>query len=318
MNSKVVIITGPTATGKTALSVNLCRKFSGQLLSADSRQVFKGLDVGTGKDLDEFSGSPEVKYHLIDLAAPDADFSLFDWRAHYIKSLKEVRNQNKLPIVCGGTPLYLDMLLRNYELKGKKRKPRNDFQDIPISDLVQRLAKRFPEILKKTDTTQKSRVIRALEIAENLHQSAEDLPAADYLVLGVYYTRETVRERIKVRLGRRWESLKAEVEGLLKRGLTHERLDWFGLEYRYLSKFLNGELTEKEAYEQLLIKIRQFAKRQDIWFRKIEKSGTVIHWLSSEDKLAQAESLIEKFLQGRKLPEPDLRLADTTYGPRTQ
>lgn len=319
MNSKTIIITGPTATGKTSLACDLSRSLNGQIISADSRQVYKALDIGTGKDLEDYMGEDPVEYHMIDICEPDDDFSLFDWRQNYIDIHAKICSDNSLPIICGGTPLYLDMLLSDYELKGSKREYSNEeLEKHSLEDLVVKFKRDFPNSIANTDLSQKARVLRAFEIAKAEEKKRQPLPETKYVALAPYWHRKVVHERIEKRLNERWQGLKEEAEVLLEQGVSHERLEWFGLEYRFMSRFLLGTLSEKEAFDQLLIKIRQFAKRQDIWFRKIEKKGHVIHWLTSDDKLGQAKELVSSFLAGEDLPEPDLRIADLTYGPRTQ
>jgi tRNA dimethylallyltransferase len=322
MKTKSIIITAPTATGKTKLAIDLCRKFNGELISADSRQVYRGLDYGTGKDLPDYlTGGEAVNHHLIDVVGPNDEFSLYAWRHEYINSYKKIQNSGKLPFVCGGTPLYLDMLLRDYELSGEKRDQQveGEWEEKELSFLVLLLSEKYPELFSKTDLTQKSRVIRALEIGATAKvKPQEKLPEVDYLVLAPYWHRKVVHQRIAARLETRWEPMIEECENLLASGVTHERLQWFGLEYRAVSRFLLKEINKQEAFEELLIRIRKFAKRQDIWFRKMERAGTSIYWLDGDDKLPEAESLICDFLEGRDLPEPQLKISEIIYGPRTQ
>jgi tRNA dimethylallyltransferase len=321
MKNKAIIVTGPTATGKTSLAVAMSRLFTGQILSADSRQVYRGLDIGTGKDLAEYtSGGFAVKHYLIDVVAPMSTYSLYDWREGVIDAFAEVAQDQALPIICGGTPLYLDMLLKNYELKGSGRDVEADvqYEEESLEVLKERLLGLSEERYQTTDLTQRERIIRAIQIASTESCTPKrPLPEMDYLVIAPYWHRKIVHSRIELRLKQRWDGMKVESKRLLDSGVTHEKLQWFGLEYRAMSAFILGETTEKQAFDELLIKIRQFAKRQDIWFRKIEKSGQRIHWLTSEDKLAQAENLVSLFLAGQLLPDPDLRLADLVYGPRT-
>ncbi|MCH2204813.1 MAG: tRNA (adenosine(37)-N6)-dimethylallyltransferase MiaA [Lentisphaerales bacterium] len=319
---KALIITAPTATGKTKLAVQLARKFDGEIISADSRQLYRGLDYGTGKDLDEYhKGGEPVPHHIIDVVDPNDDYSLFTWREDYIKAFKDIISRNKLPIVCGGTALYLDMLLRDYELAGEKRDKAREEELLkkPIEELVAALKKKSPEIYETTDLTQKERVIRGIQIAEAQDSKPQEaLPESEFLVIGPYWHRKVVHQRIESRLEARWLPMIDECERLLSEGVSHQRLQWFGLEYRAVSRFLLGEITKEQAFDELLIRIRKFAKRQDIWFRKIEKAGTDIHWLDGEDKLPEAESLLKTFLAGESLPEPEIKISEITYGPRTQ
>lgn len=319
MKKKSIIVTGPTATGKTSLAADLCRKFNGEIISADSRQVYTGLDIGTGKDLDDYQQSPAVNYHLIDSVDPNDEFSLFDWRRGYLESFNKIISSQKLPVICGGTPLYIDMLLNDYELKGDKSSDfEKDLECLSLGKLVEKLQKEYPERAEKTDLTQKQRVLRAFEIESSNSQENEPLPECEFLILAPYWHRKVVHERIEKRLKQRWEGLKIEALQLQESGVSHERFEWFGLEYRYMSRMMTGVVSEKEAFDQLLIKIRQFAKRQDIWFRKIENAGHIIHWLEKDDKLNQAEELLSRFLNNEPLPEPAIKISQITYGPRTQ
>lgn len=301
------------------MATDLCRKFNGQIISADSRQVYKGLDIGTGKDLEDYDGDEPVKYHMIDICEPDEDFSLFDWRQKFIEIHSQILSSQSLPFICGGTPLYLDMLLNDYELKGEKRNYSNeDLKSLSLEELLVKLKKEFPHLLEKTDLTQKARVLRTIEIGSSAKETQDPLPDCEYLIIAPYWHRKVVHGRIEQRLKDRWSGLIKEAQSLIEQGVSHERLEWFGLEYRYMSRFFLNELTEKEAFDQLLIKIRQFAKRQDIWFRKMEKNGHVIHWLDEENKLAQADKLLGQFLAGEELLEPKTKISEITYGPRTQ
>lgn len=319
---KAIIITAPTATGKTRLAVQLARLFNGEIISADSRQVYRGLDYGTGKDLDEYKeGGDSVPYHIIDVVDPNEEYSLFQWREDYLKALKNIVSKNKLPIICGGTPLYLDMLLRDYELAGDKRDKAQEEELLKksLDELINILKEKSSVIYDKTDLTQKERVIRGIQIAESQDSKPlEALPEVDFLVIGPYWHRKVIHQRIESRLEARWLPMIDECERLLKEGVPHERLQWFGLEYRAVSRFLLGEISKEQAFEELLIRIRKFAKRQDIWFRKIEKSGTDIHWIDGQDKLPEVEELVKIFLAGGSLPEPEIKISEITYGPRTQ
>lgn len=316
---KSIIVTGPTATGKTSLATDLCRKFNGEIISADSRQVYRGLDIGTGKDLEDYQQDPAVNYYLIDSVNPNDEFSLFDWRKGYIESFNQIISSQKLPFICGGTPLYIDMLLNDYELKGEKRgESEKNLESLSLKELVEKLQKDFPKRAEKTDLTQKPRVLRAFEIESSTSEEIEALPDCEFLIIAPYWHRKIVHERIEKRLKERWEGLKNEVLQLQESGVSHERFEWFGLEYRYMSRMITGKLSDKDAFDQLLIKIRQFAKRQDIWFRKIENAGYVIHWLEQDDKFGQAEELISRFLNNETLPEPAIKISQITYGPRTQ
>jgi len=313
-----LVITGPTATGKTKLAVHLARRFGGEIISADSRQVYRHMDLGTGKDLDEYGdGADRVPCHLLDVVDPQEDFHLKKFIELALAAMDGIRSRNHLPVIAGGTPLYVNALIRGYDLPGGEPDPqlREELQSLSHEQLMARLqAVATPEFLKRVDITQDKRIIRAIEIAlspqaEPIHAEPLDNP----LVIAPYYPRKTVRERIEIRLDERLKlGLVEEVRMLHQNGVSWEKLDWFGLEYRYVSRYLKNELTFDQMRTELLAKIRHFCKSQDIWFRKMEREGIAIHWLPEGDT-ATAESLVARWLAHEPLPKPSIRLADITY-----
>ena len=313
-----LVITGPTATGKTKLAVHLARRFGGEIISADSRQVYRHMDLGTGKDLDEYGdGADRVPCHLLDVVDPQEDFHLKKFIELALAAMDGIRSRNRLPVIAGGTPLYVNALIRGYDLPGGEPDPqlREELQSLSHEQLMARLqAVATPEFLKRVDITQDKRIIRAIEIAlspeaEPIHAEPLDNP----LVIAPYYPRKTVRERIEIRLDERLKlGLVEEVRMLHQNGVSWEKLDWFGLEYRYVSRYLKNELTFEQMRTELLAKIRHFCKSQDIWFRKMEREGIAIHWLPEGDT-ATAESLVARWLAHESLPKPFIRLADITY-----
>ena len=313
-----LVITGPTATGKTKLAVHLARRFGGEIISADSRQVYRHMDLGTGKDLDEYGdGADRVPCHLLDVVEPQEDFHLKKFIELALAAMDGIRSRNRLPVIAGGTPLYVNALIRGYDLPGGEPDPqlREELQSLSHEQLMARLqAVATPEFLKRVDITQDKRIIRAIEIAlspqaEPIHAEPLDNP----LVIAPYYPRKTVRERIEIRLDERLKlGLVEEVRMLHQNGVSWEKLDWFGLEYRYVSRYLKNELTFDQMRTELLAKIRHFCKSQDIWFRKMEREGIAIHWLPEGDT-ATAESLVARWLAHEPLPKPSIRLADITY-----
>ena len=313
-----LVITGPTATGKTKLAVHLARRFGGEIISADSRQVYRHMDLGTGKDLDEYGdGEDRVPCHLLDVVDPQEDFHLKKFIELALAAMDGIRSRNRLPVIAGGTPLYVNALIRGYDLPGGEPDPqlREELQSLSHEQLMARLhAVATPEFLKRVDITQDKRIIRAIEIAlspqaEPIHAEPLDNP----LVIAPYYPRKTVRERIEIRLDERLKlGLVEEVRMLHQNGVSWEKLDWFGLEYRYVSHYLKNELTFDQMRTELLAKIRHFCKSQDIWFRKMEREGIAIHWIPEGDT-ATAESLVARWLAHEPLPEPSIRLADISY-----
>lgn len=274
---KVAVVTGPTATGKTALAVKLAKQFDGEIISVDSRQVYKGLDIGSGKDIEEYK---DVPYHLIDIADPAKEvYNLARFCRDAFAAIEDITRRGRLPILCGGTALYLLALLDGYTLPGGELPPRCSGQP---------------------------------RVKQNQDQANSFTPpfALDALLLGVYFPRAQVRERIQIRLDKRLaEGMIDEEKRLVDSGVTLQQLEFFGLEYREMALYLAGKQTLSEMRDILLNKIRQFAKRQDIFFRKMEREGHVIHWLK-QGNFDEAVKLIELFLQDKPLPPAEFKLCD--------
>jgi tRNA dimethylallyltransferase len=317
---KVVFVTGPTATGKTSLAVDLARSFDGEIISVDSRQVYRGMDIGSGKDLADYEeGGAPVRHHLIDIVDPTDEYNLMSFCRDAKEAVIDIHARGKLPIFCGGTALYLNALISGHTLPGSA--PDSELR----KELRAKSTEELAELLKEKDSAAYEslkdkdnhvRLIRAIENIEGADHQVEPLaPLIEPLVIGVYFLRKEVHKRIEARLGARLESgMIEEVENLHKNGVSWEKLEFFGLEYRFVALYLQGKMPYEEMKEKLLFKIRKFAKSQDIWFRKIEREGTVIHWLEKGDR-DEAETLLRGFLDGKRLPEPQIRLKDIHYGP---
>ena len=283
--SGMITILGPTACGKTRLAVNVASRLKGEILSADSRQVFKGMDIGTGKDLDDYTISGNhVPYHLIDIREPGYEYSVFEFQNDFRDAYYSIVQRKMLPILCGGTGLYIESVLRNYHLSDVPRNDelRKELEQYSDEELTEKL-KTYISLHNNTDTETRERLLRAIEIqdyqAKNPNSYVE-LPQIDSLVIGVSYPRDMVMDNIRRRLKQRLEDgMIDEVDRLLLSGITAERLMRYGLEYKYLTLYLQGEISYNDMFEKLNIAIRQFAKRQMTWFRRMERNGVDIHWI---------------------------------------
>ena len=281
----LLVILGPTASGKTHLAVQAARQLNGEILSADSRQVYRGLDIGSGKDLAEYGTTP---YHLIDIVDPGCEFSLFDFVQEFKRVYCEVVSRMRLPVLAGGTGLYLDAVLRGYQLVqvGENLSLRQELEQLEIAALVERLRRLRPELHNTTDLTDRERLTRAIEIAEGERQPAAEaieLPDLSPRVFGLRWQRDRLRQRITLRLRQRLDNgMIEEVESLHAAGVAWETLDNFGLEYRFVARYLQGMINRNDLFQKLNSAIHQFAKRQDTWFRRMEKQGVEIHWLEAK------------------------------------
>jgi tRNA dimethylallyltransferase len=288
----LIVILGPTASGKTRLAARLAAEIGAELISADSRQVYRGMDIGTGKDLEEYivDGVP-VPYHLIDVAEPGHLFSVFEFQQRFYECFREIRAQGRMPIVVGGTGLYIESVLREYRMLPVPENAalREELEALSMEELAARLLHLNPALHNTTDLTGRERLVRAIEIAEHSskHGSGDVIQRPDIvpLVIGVRWDRPVIRERITKRLKERLDQgMIEEVQRLRDVGVSWERLDEMGLEYRYVSRYLRGEMSRDEMFKTLNIRIHQFAKRQDTWFRGMERRGINIHWIEGADE----------------------------------
>ena len=309
MSYNCVVILGPTAVGKTAVGVSVAHHFGGEVISADSRQTYKGLDIGSGKDLCEYQidGIP-VPYHLIDITTLETEYNVFNYQTDFYQVFEEIRGRGKLPVVVGGTGMYLDSVIRGYDLitVPENVELHESLEKRELSDLAKELLSLKSDLHNKSDLLEKDRVIKALEIAlfeqsEEGKSARESLKRPDIrpLVIGTTLERSQVVANIERRLKERLaEGMIEEVEGLHNAGASWERLEKLGLEYRYCSLFLEGKIaTKEELFEKLFIQIRQFSKRQMTWYRGMEKKGVKINWLTEtpdkKKRIDEAIKLIE-------------------------
>jgi tRNA dimethylallyltransferase len=300
----LLTILGPTASGKTRLAVSLARKLNGEIISADSRQVFRGMDVGTGKDLHEYG---EVPHHLIDILDSGEEFSVFAFQRHFSQSFTQISERDRLPILCGGTGLYLDAVLRGYRMAEvpEDASLRSELEKRSIDELTTMLQELKPNQHNTSDLLERSRTIRAIEIARSEKKTAsrqDQLPDICPLTIGIRWDRNRLRERITERLRLRLENgMIEEVQRLREEGITWEQLDYYGLEYRFIGAFLQEKLNRNDMFQKLNSAIHNLAKRQENWFRKLERNGIMIHWVDGAgDPLSEAMGIVQRTL---KTPE---------------
>jgi tRNA dimethylallyltransferase len=290
----LIVVLGPTASGKTRLGVELASRLNGEVISADSRQVYRGMDIGTGKDLHEYGETP---YHLIDIVDPGYEFNLFEFQRHFISAFEEISQRGKLPILVGGSGMYLDSVLRRYRLAAVPENAalRRELAQLGMEELEARLRLVNSTLHNSTDLTDRSRLIRAIEIAEAEDEKGEILPEYRAITFGIRWERSILRERITRRLKDRLdEGMIEEVERLHARGTSWDQLDFYGLEYRYLARYLKGEIGRNDMFQRLNSAIHDFAKKQENWFRRMERQGVEINWLDgTTDPLSGALGLLE-------------------------
>lgn len=303
--SMMITILGPTACGKTRLAVNVASRLGGEIISADSRQVFKGMDIGTGKDLDEYDIDGNiVPYHLIDIRDPGYEYNVFEFQNDFRKAYNSITLRQKLPILCGGTGLYIESVLRCYHLSDvpQNYELRKELENYSDDELTEKL-KTYISLHNNTDTETRERLLRAIEIQDyqaKYPQSYVELPQIDSIVVGVSYPRDMVMDNIRRRLKQRLEGgMIDEVESLLNSGVSAERLIRYGLEYKYLTLYLQGAISYSDMFEKLNIAIRQFAKRQMTWFRRMERNGVDIHWIDGTMPLDDKTDKICKLYNNR-------------------
>lgn len=303
-NKKMITVLGPTASGKTALAVHLARQLNGEILSADSRQVYRQMDIGTGKDLAEYNiGDTTIPYHLIDTREPGDKYTLFDYQHDFHKAYQEILDRGKTAILCGGTGLYIESVLKGYHLPDvpPNQELRLALEEKSLRELTHILSE-YRTLHNTTDTENKKRAIRAIEIEE--YKSRQESGATTFqpiesTILGLDLDREFRREKITARLhARLQEGMIEEIERILDTGVAPDDLIYYGLEYKFVTLHVIGELTHDEMFRQLEIAIHQFAKRQMTWFRGMERRGFTIHWIDAalpmEQKLQQALSFVGK------------------------
>ena len=288
LNYDLITILGPTACGKTRLAVALADRLGGEILSADSRQVYRGMDIGTGKDLADYRvGDRIIPFHLIDIAEPGSKYNVYEFQGDFLKAYRGVVERGAQPIMCGGTGLYLESVLRGYRLIPVPENPelRRSLEGKTLAELTE-ILKGYKALHNTTDVDTCKRAIRAIEIEEcyrNTPVEAGGFPALKSLNIGVDISRDMRRELISSRLEKRLnEGMIDEVKGLLDRGISADDLIYYGLEYKYVTLYVTGRLEYKYLLQELEVAIHQFAKRQMTWFRGMERRGIKIEWIPFE------------------------------------
>ncbi len=293
MKLDLLTIVGPTASGKTALAVAVASQLGAEILSGDSRQVYRGMDLGTGKDIAEYTLSDKtIPYHLIDIVDAGTRYNVYQYQQDFLSAYEDVKSRERLPILCGGTGLYVEAVLKGYRLLTVPQNPvlRAELEHKSLDELTKILST-YKTLHNTTDVDTAKRAVRAIEIAEyNLQHASEEIPfpALNSLLIGVSIDRELRREKITRRLHERLQQgMIQEVQGLLAKGIAPEDLIYYGLEYKYLTLYAIGKLSYDEMVQQLEIAIHQFAKRQMTWFRGMERRGFTIHWIDANQPMQE-------------------------------
>lgn len=284
----LIAVIGPTASGKTSLAAHLASRMNGEVISADSRQVYRHMNLGTGKDYDDYTvNGSRVPSHLLDIAEPGYKYSVFEYQRDFFHAFTDIHSRGKMPVLCGGSGMYIDAAVKGYKLIDVpyNEELRKELHSKSLDELNSILVS-LKELHNTTDTDSSERAIRAIEIATFRQLNTDvpkDLPPVNPVFIGILFERNTERERITERLRTRMKhGMVEEVQQLLASGIPAETLVYYGLEYKFITQYLSGKLTYADMFNLLNTAIHQFAKRQRTWFRKMEKEGAVIYWLDGE------------------------------------
>lgn len=300
----LVVVLGPTASGKTALAAPLAHQINGEIISADSRQVYRHMTLGTGKDYNDYIvEGQQVPYHLIDIAEPGYKYNVYEYQRDFFKAFEDIHDRGKFPVMCGGTGMYIEAVLSGYKMIQVPSNPelRKRLENKELVELAEMLHT-MKKMHNTTEVDTKKRAIRAIEI-ETYYQSNPQidvvLPQLNPLIIGVDIDRQLRRDKITKRLkDRLQEGMVEEVKGIMDSGIKPADLLYYGLEYKYVTQYVLGQISYAQMFEQLNIAIHQFAKRQMTWFRKMERSGFNIHWLSAQSQLESNIQEIKGMLLG--------------------
>ncbi len=301
-NYDLIAILGPTASGKTSFAATLAYELDTEIISADSRQIYREMDLGTGKDLADYTvNGKQIPYHLIDIAEPGYKYNVFEYQRDFLNAYQSIKQKGRLPVLCGGTGLYLESVLKGYQLipVPENQELRTRLAGKTLEELTDILSN-YKTLHNSTDVDTAKRAIRAIEIEEYYatHDlSAREFPSINSLIIGVDIDRELRREKITKRLRQRLdEGMVEEIRQLLNKGIQPEDLIYYGLEYKYLTLYVTGEISFEEMFKQLEIAIHQFAKRQMTWFRGMERKGFKIHWIQASMPTDEKIELVKKLI----------------------
>jgi tRNA dimethylallyltransferase len=301
-NNKLIVVLGPTATGKTGFAAHLAAKLDGEIISADSRQIYREMNIGTGKDYEDYTvDGKKIPYHLIDIHEPGYKYNVYEYQKDFLCALEIIRNRGKMPVLCGGTGMYIEAVTKGYKLIAVpvNKELRISLENKSLPELEQILSG-YKKLHNKTDTDTIKRAVRAIEIEEYYKKNPElthHFPRLHPVCFGLHLDRETRRENITKRLQKRLKNgMVEEVKTLLEKGITPETLMYYGLEYKFITLYLTDRIDYDTMVEKLNVAIHRFAKRQMTWFRKMEHEGTRIHWIDArlpmDQKIKEALSLI--------------------------
>ena len=297
----LVVVTGPTASGKTGFAARLAKKINGEIISADSRQVYRGMDLGTGKDYEDYQiDDTHIPYHLIDIMEPGTPYNVYSFQQDFIESFEEILNRGRMPILCGGTGLYIEAVLKGYRLieVPPNDKLRGSMQTMSDNELIDEL-RSLQKLHNKSDTVNRKRLMRALEIAYYYNENPPEeipYPSINYKIIGIRFDRSIERERITSRLKQRLEMGMIDEVKILIEKFGIERIKYFGLEYKFLAMYISGEISYQQMFDNLNTAIHQFAKRQMTWFRRMQRNGFEVMWIDGNLEIDKKLILAEKHL----------------------
>jgi tRNA dimethylallyltransferase len=299
---ELIAILGPTASGKTSFAVALANELQTEIISADSRQLYRGMDLGTGKDIQEYTiNGVTVPYHLIDIVDPGYKYNVFEYQRDFLEAFNDIQKRGKLPIVCGGTGMYLEAVLKGYQLfPVPENKELRELLSLKSLEELTEILQTYKSLHNTTDVDTAKRAIRAIEIEEyyKINKITQRVfPSIKSVIIGIDIDRELRRQKITARLKQRLkDGMIEEVEGLLNKNIAPEDLIYYGLEYKYLTLYIIGKMSYQEMFNHLEIAIHQFAKRQMTWFRGMERRGVTIHWVNAEcpmeEKLERVKEVV--------------------------